>query len=160
MSRVTEIIDLIDDIFEYPAVRLVLLALLLYSLYRAVLYFSALRRHDAVRELQKYFCAQAYPRREIAAHLQGLTPRDPLRAKKLPQEQISCPALWVEKEDAELASLYFRRTGQRVSVLASESAGDWYGLEAWVRDIVASNGSLASLASGTAQNAGQKNRKS
>lgn len=139
--------------FEHEPVLRVLLygaacGVLLYSLYRAVMCFSAKRQHDAVRAMQKYFYEQVYPRGELAPHLRELTPQPGrLGAKKPPRTEDGCPRQWVERGAAELNSAYFLRTGQQVSFLAAVGRErNWYGLEGWVRDIVASRGSLDCLA--------------
>ena len=117
-------------VFEQPVLRVLLCAaagaVLLYSLYRAALCFSAKRQHDAVRAMQRYFYENA---------------------KKPRRAQAACPPQWVERGAEELESPYFLRTGQQVSFLASMGRErNWYGLEAWVRDMVASRGSLSDLA--------------
>ena len=139
-------------VFEQPVLRVLLCAaagaVLLYSLYRAALCFSAKRQHDAVRAMQRYFYENVYPRGELAPHLRELTPQAGRPGAKKPRRaQAACPPQWVERGAEELESPYFLRTGQQVSFLASVGRErNWYGLEAWVRDMVASRGSLSDLA--------------
>lgn len=114
--------------------------ILLLSLYVTMHFFSGMRRHKAVRELQAYFNEAVCPRSEFAPHLRNLPLNSgPLRAGKLPETDLLCPKEWVDKEAEELNSPYYLRTGQQISALASmEPLGSWYGLEAWIRDILAS----------------------
>jgi len=113
-------------------------AILLYSLYRAVRFFSAMRQHSAVRALQAYFNDTVCPRTELAPHLQELPlSRGPQQTGKTSGTETSW--LWAQKEAAEMNSPYYLRTGQQVSALVSISpTGIWYGPEAWIRDILAS----------------------
>lgn len=115
-------------------------AVLLLSLYFVIRFLSGRRRHKAVRELQAYFNEDVCPRSEFAPHLRNLPLNSgPLRAGKLPESGALCPKEWVDKETEELNSPYYLRTGQQISMQASmEPSGSWYGLEAWIRDILAS----------------------
>lgn len=122
-------------------------AVLLLSLYLALRGLSTKRRRDAVRELQAYFNDTVCPRSEFAPHLRELPLNcGALRAGKPPKTGCICPEEWVAREAEELDSLYYLRTGQQISALASmEPGGSWYGLEAWVRDVLADRGDLFRL---------------
>ena len=117
---------------------------LLLSLYFAICFFSGMRRRKAVQELQEYFNEEVCPCSELAPHLRGLPLNSgPLQAGKLPETDSLCPEAWIDKEAEEMNSPYYLRTGQQISILASmEPPGSWYGLEAWIRDIVASKSDL------------------
>lgn len=123
-------------------------AVLLASLYFAVRFFSGKRQRDAVRELQEYFNLKVCPRSELAPYLRELPLYDgPLCGGKLPEMELPCPREWMEREDEELNSPYYLRTQQQVSMLSAMApAGSWYGLEAWIRDILASKGDPCGLA--------------
>lgn len=123
-------------------------AVLLLSLFLTVRSFSRKRQRDAVKELQEYFYLNVCPRSELASYLQELPLNYvPPRAGKLPKTGAFCQQEWVEREAEELNSLYYLRTGQRVSILSAMGpAGSWYGLEAWIRDILASKGGPLQLA--------------
>ncbi len=122
--------------------RLLGLVLLLFLLYRGAVYFSAWGIYRTVRRIQDHFCTAVYPRQELAAHLRDLPvsqrpleqPRPKTKAPAPP-----CPAIWIEREDEELMSPYYLRTGRQVSRIARGTAdGTWYDLDAWVLDVLAS----------------------
>lgn len=132
----------------YPKVSTPILiigtSVLLISLYFAVRFFSGKRRHDAVRMLQRHFNHTVCPRSEFAPHLRELPLNEGLLwAGKLPKERPLCPKEWVGRAAEELNSPYYLRTGQQISGQAAlEPAGSWYGLEAWIRDLLASKGDI------------------
>lgn len=130
-----------------PPVLIIGTAALLLSLYYVVCFISGKSQRVAVRELQEYFNLAVCPRSEFASYLQELPLNyGPPRAGKLPEGGPLCPQEWVERETEELNSPYYLRTGQQISMLAAmEPAGSWYGLEAWIRDLLASKGNLLSL---------------
>lgn len=124
---------------------LVCAALLIFSLVMVVEYLSGRQQRRAVRRMQNYFTQKMYPRAELAEHLRELTPPDgPLGRKR--RADVPCPADWVAREERERNSVYFLRTGQQVSVLATMGQEEnWYGLENWIRDLAAPRGDLFAL---------------
>ncbi len=116
--------------------------LLLGSLYFAVRFFSGKQQRDLTRKLQKYFNDEVCPSSEFASYLQKLPLNYGLpKEGRLPEIGPLCPKEWLEKEDEELNSDYYLRTGRQISLLSvMEPAGSWYGLEAWICDILASKG--------------------
>lgn len=103
-------------------------------------YFSAWRQREQVRWLERLF-TDACPKEEFAPHLRTIdVNQEPLSISQTPNADWSCPLEWIEKEEDERASVYYLRTGQRVSVLACQSEQNaWYGIEAWIREILAGN---------------------
>lgn len=123
-------------------------AVLLLSLLFAVRFLSRKRQRDMVREFQEYFNCTVYPRSEFASHLRELPLNyGLLRAGKFPKTEVLCSQEWMGREANELNSLYYLRTGQQISMLsAMEPAGSWYGLEAWIQDLLAAKGDSLRLA--------------
>lgn len=117
-------------------------AVLLVSLYFAMRFFSRKRQRTMTWELQKFFNDSVCPRSEFAPHLRNLPLNyGPLREGRLPDTVPLCQLEWLGCEDDELNSPYYLRTGRQVSFLsAMVPGGSWYGLEAWICDILASKG--------------------
>lgn len=108
-------------------------------------YFSAHRQRRAAAMVRRYFLEQVFPRGELALHLQKIKPAQVRRRRQ--REKPPFPPEWVEREADELDSPYFLRTGRQVSW--SEGMypqGGWYGLEAWVQDLVAGRADPAQCA--------------
>lgn len=122
-------------------------AALLLSLYFAVRFISGKRQYDAAERLRKYFINTACPRSELAPCLRKLplSPGSP-RAGTPPEGEPLCPREWVEREAEEMSSPYYLRTGQQISIHVVEQTGNWYGPEAWIRDLLACGEVLLYLA--------------
>lgn len=117
-------------------------AVFCYWLYRGVRFFSGRQPYRAVEKLREFFCGKIYPktRRQLAFPLRAIrldcAPFSQ-NASQSEKNACSCPQAWIDGEK-EANSLYYWRTGQKVSRLAGEgNLGSWYGSEAWIRDVLA-----------------------
>jgi len=114
---------------EPIAVMVVLGILVAVLLVLGCRYFSARRQREAAQALQRYFVERVCPRGELAPHIRDLPARSPQSGPFPPQ--------WLALEPEELDSPYYLRACRQVSWEAYTSPQGWYGLPAWLQDVLA-----------------------
>lgn len=111
--------------------------LLLFMVYKGAVYFSARKLHRAARAAQQYFLFSVFPIKELAPHLQ----EGSCMGAPVSLDDGAFPTEWRQADEAELNSAYYLRTCRRVSAAGREKpSGGWYGLPAWIQDLVAAKG--------------------
>lgn len=126
----------------------VVLCILFPALYRL---FGAEEAY-AVRRLEAYFRQKVYPRYELAQQWQKVVLAEHLiptwRESRKQASQIrkgnrnaenhSTVGTWKEQEE-EIQCGYYLRTGQTMADMTKDVPVErWYGIDAWIRDILAS----------------------
>lgn len=108
-------------------VKLLLVAVGGYAVWKVLPWFGAKQRRMVAKQIHIYFNTNVYPADELPPYIKEQD------SNLWPAEKMDkIPAL-AEHEEEELSSDYYLRTRQRVSL----DYPGWYGVEAWIRDIVA-----------------------
>lgn len=124
----------------------VVLCILFPALYRL---FGAEEAY-AVRRLEAYFRQKVYPRYELSLRWQKVVLAEHLiptwrESRKRASQKTSgrntekhlAAGTWREQEE-EIQSTYYLRTGQTMADMTKDVPVEkWYGMDAWIRDILA-----------------------